>query len=98
MRVSAADLDAWIDGQRIRPRRRSWGPTVAGPDEQLVTFREAAKSLGVSPATVWRWLAAVGQPFVEVRRARDGRLVRYVRRTDVDRLAHERGAGRAERH
>jgi excisionase family DNA binding protein len=93
VRVRAADLEAWIDGQRIRPRRRSWGPTVARPDEQLVTFGEAAKILGVSPATVWRRLAAVGQPFVEMRRARDGRLVRYVRTADVDRLAHERGAG-----
>lgn len=95
VRVPAADLDAWIDGQR--PRRRSWGPTVARPEEQLVTFREAAKRLGVSPATVWRWLAAVGQPFVEMRRASDGRLVRYVRSADVDRLAHDRGAGRTER-
>lgn len=98
VRVPAADLDAWIDGQQIPPRRRSWGPTAARPDEQLVTFREAGKRLGVSPATVWRWLADVGQPFVEMRRARDGRLVRYVRTADVDRLAHERGAGRAERH
>ena len=74
------------------------GPTVVRPDEQLVTVREAANSPGVSPATVWRWLVAVGQPFVEMRRARDGRLVRYVRTADVDRLAHERGAGRIGRH
>lgn len=93
VRVPAADLEAWIDDQRIRPRRRSWGPTVARPDEQLVTVREAAKILGVSPATVWRRLAAVGQPFVEMRRSRDGRLARDVRTADVDRLAHERGAG-----
>ena len=98
VRVPAADLDAWIDGQRIPPRRGSSGPRVPRPDEQLVTFREAANRLGVSPATVWRWLAAIGQPFVEMRRARDGRLVRYVRTADVDRLAHERGADRTQRH
>ena len=89
-----AELEAWLESQRIRRAARRSRPTSARPGEKLITIREAAARLGVCPATVWRWLDVAGLPYVELRAAGSARRVRHVWEEDVERLDVERSSGR----
>lgn len=99
LRLRPADLEAWLDGLRAPIRRRESRslPVPAGASDELVTIDQGAKDLGVSPATLWRWLNHAELPFVLAPGRRGHRAVRHVRVADLDRLAEQRGLDRSTR-